>query len=745
MKYILTIILFVSALFAQTDLEEHLEKLENNTGNERVDLLNKICEEYKNVSDNENAIKYAEQALSEASLYEYAQGKIDALNNLAGIYILAQQLEQGNEYARKADSLSEAINYKYGTATAYRNIGAYYIYSNKPQLAIDTLKLSVEMFEELDDTLGMASSLMSLGAAYSRINEIETGIELLEQAAEIFSKRQNDYQAAHAYLNLGSLYSTIMGDYQKGLDNSLEALEKFQAVKDNVKAAYAMVIIGNTYESLGNYEKPIEYYTEALSIFEKTGNAYLIANAFNNLGEVYKLRKEFSKAIEYYEQSFEKSKEISNEEGIAVALNNIGECYYELKNYNLAADYYNQSFKLLEELNDSHKMSISLNNQAAVLIKLNKFSEAISKAKRAISLAEEVFAKEEIKRGYENLYLSYKSAGNYKAALENYVQYEEIKDSLDREKSSEELARTLADYETLQKEKEIELLTKNAELKEAELKRQETLTYLLVIISIMLLVFAVVYYRRFVERKIMNKKLLQSEKELKELNKTKDLFFSIIAHDLRGPFNSLLGITELLAEDTSELSQDEIKHLSKEVNNNARNVYLLLENLLEWSSSQLGKHIFDPVKFDLNEVVTQNINLYRKAAELKEITVNANLANEAFVYADKNMIESVTRNLINNSIKFTNRNGAVEITTSKQNGSVLLSVSDNGIGIPENEIDNIFKLSSEVKKAGTENEKGTGLGLILSKEFIDKNKGKIEVTSKEGKETTFKVTLPSAN
>jgi len=742
MKYIFTIILSISTLFAQSHPEEYLKSLENSKGTQRIDILNKISEGYRNISDNAQAIDYAEKALSESLQNEYTVGEIDALNNLASTYILSQQLEPGIEYARGAESLAKKNNYKPGIATAYRNLGAYYIYSNKPQPALDTLKIAVEMFQELSDSVGLASALMGLGAAYTRVNEIETAITLFEDAADIFSNKGNDYQAAHAYLNLGSLYSTIIGDYQKGLDNSLNALEKFHAVNDQVKAAYAMIIIGNTYEGLGNYDKPIEYYSNALLIFENTGNAYLVANAVNNLGEVYKHRREFNIAIEYYIQALDKSKEINNEEGLGVALNNIGECYYELENYLLANDYYIQSYEFLERLNDKNKMSISLNNQAAVLLKLGNYYEAISKSKKAIALAEEVFTGDEIQRGYENLYNAYKSIGNFKAALENYLRYEEIKDSLVNERRSSELAKTLADFEAIQREKEIELLRKNSELKQAKLDRQENLTYFFIIISIMLLVFGVVYYMRYTERKSMNQKLLQYTNELNEINRTKDLFFSIIAHDLRGPFNSLLGITDILAEDNIELTEDEIKHLSKEVNQNARNVFLLLENLLEWSSAQLGKITFNPTRFDLNEIVTQNINLYRKSASNKELNLVIKLDNDASVFGDKNMIDSVTRNLINNAIKYTEKGGEIKVFTQKNDEQVLFTVEDNGVGIPQDELSKIFDLDSDIKKPGTENEKGTGLGLILSNDFVKKNNGTISVESIVDKGTIFKVSLP---
>ncbi|MCZ7602753.1 MAG: tetratricopeptide repeat-containing sensor histidine kinase [Melioribacteraceae bacterium] len=745
MKHFFHLLFIVISISAQLNTEQLLSNLENSEGNNRVDILNKISEEYRNATDNVNSIKYAEMALGEAKQLEYFNGQVNALNNISSIYILSQQFAEAEEYISQTKGLLKKGEYKFGIATLYRNIGAFYVYSNQAKFAVDTLKLSIEVFNEIEDSVGLASSIMTLGAAYTRTNEIEAGIELFEQAAEMFSKQGNEYQAAHAYLNLGSLYTSIMGNYEKGLTNALKALEKFESVNDQVKAAYAMMVIGNTYEGLGDLDKPIEYYSNALSIFEKTGNAYLIANAVNNLGEVYKHRREFSKAIEFYIQALEKSQEIENVEGIAVALNNLGECYFQLGNNRLAMDYYQQSFVLLEKMNDTHKMSISLNNQSTALLTLSNYSEAITKANRAIDLAKEVFANEEVQRGYEILYQTYKATGNYKLALENFQKYEEIKDLIKDEKRSDELEKSLAEYEAKQKEKEIELLTKNAELKELQLDRQENLTYFLIIFSVMLLGFSIVYFYRYVERKKINKELTEAYEKLNDINKTKDLFFSIIAHDLRGPFNSLLGITEILAEDNKELSHEEITNLSREVNQNARNVFLLLENLLEWSSAQLGNIPFNPQAVDINEIITMNINLYRKAASQKEINLIVKPGKDVVAFGDQNMIGAVARNLINNAIKFTNRGGNVTIETEKSEKEVIFSVQDTGIGMTKREIDKIFKLDSDVKKKGTENEKGTGLGLILCKEFINKNNGSILVTSEPGKGTIFTVKLPSQN
>ncbi len=739
----LLILIFATAISAQSNPDSLKAKLPGLKGEERVELLNRISSIYRDLSDFEEAEKYCQEALSIAVELNYKEGIIDSENNLSAINLLSGQLQQGIPLARQALSKAVAADYIYGIGTALRNVSIYHINTNEPTAALDTIKLAISYFEEINDTLGIAASLTTEGVAYTKLNKINESVESFENAADLYLSQGSTYQAAHSYLNLGSIYTTVMGDHEKGVLFSTKALQNFEKVGDEFKAAYAKLVLGINYEELGDLEKPIELYSQSLKIFEDSGNPLLIANAVNNLGEVYKKRKEYEKAVSFYNRSLEISIEISNKESIAVALNNLGECSYYLDRINEAKDYYEKSFKILEELNDKHKMSISLNNQAEVYLKLNNNKRAISFSERAKEKAGEVGARAEEIRAYKNLVDAYEKSGRYKSALTAYKNFTALKDSVDSKKNSEQTAKILAEYETAQKESEIDLLRANNELKEAEIDKQQTIAFFLITISFLLLVFVAIYYKRYVAHKATNKKLLESEKELKELNNTKDLFFSIVAHDLKGPFNSLLGITEMLSEDIDELSQNEISNLSREVNQNARNVYRLLENLLDWSSSQLGKYNFEPGSFDMNEVVTQNVNLYRKMSKDKEIKMQVRLGSNVDAYADKNMIDSVVRNLINNAIKFTRRGGEVTILTESENGKALLKIVDTGIGMSKEELEKVFELQGEIKRPGTEKEKGTGLGLVLARDFIEQNDGKIEVESDEKTGTTFTIHLPA--
>lgn len=256
-------------------------------------------------------------------------------------------------------------------------------------------------------------------------------------------------------------------------------------------------------------------------------------------------------------------------------------------------------------------------------------------------------------------------------------------------------------------------------------------------------------------KKVVNE-LMHHNNELEESNLSKDKFFSIFAHDLKNPFQGLLGFIDLLYEDLDELSNEQVKEYLSNVRNASYHTYALLENLLEWSRIQSGKMPFTPTVFDIRDEISSVISVLDNNATQKDIKLVNEVEPNIMVEADRNMIHSVIQNLVTNSIKFSNSNGRVilrvrEVQTSgKANGTkepderkwLEVSVSDNGIGIPEEILHKIFKLNGQFSRAGTANEPGTGLGLVLCHEMVGKNGGHIWAESIPGQGTTFIFTIP---
>jgi len=229
--------------------------------------------------------------------------------------------------------------------------------------------------------------------------------------------------------------------------------------------------------------------------------------------------------------------------------------------------------------------------------------------------------------------------------------------------------------------------------------------------------------------------------ELVELNATKDKFFRIIAHDLRNPFSSILGFSDLLIANLHKYNQEKTLQFVKNINITAQNTYELLENLLEWSSAQTGKIQFKPEKIVLETIVDNVLELTAGNSMAKNIQVNYETNENIEVYADKNMLNTILRNLVTNAIKYTQKNGCVKITASKIEKQILISVTDNGVGMDKNIVDKLFKINEKISTPGTENEQGTGIGLILCKEFVEKHGGTIWAESQINKGSVFMFTL----
>ncbi len=251
---------------------------------------------------------------------------------------------------------------------------------------------------------------------------------------------------------------------------------------------------------------------------------------------------------------------------------------------------------------------------------------------------------------------------------------------------------------------------------------------------------AIIYWD-ITERKQAEAELKIKNEQLKDLNATKDKFFSIIAHDLISPFNVILGLSETLKNDGRDLDIDSILKYVDIINSSAHNTYRLLENLLDWARMQQGRIPFDPKAIFINGLIESEIENLKNFADQKRISLHNDTKEDIIIHADEKMLSTVFRNLISNAIKFTPKEGKVNIEAHLKSDKVVISVSDTGLGMQEETLENLFKSGSVVTTRGTGNEKGSGLGLLLCKEFVEKHGGTISVKSEPGQGTRFVFTL----
>lgn len=246
------------------------------------------------------------------------------------------------------------------------------------------------------------------------------------------------------------------------------------------------------------------------------------------------------------------------------------------------------------------------------------------------------------------------------------------------------------------------------------------------------------------DRKIAEEKIELKNKELQKIIAEKDKFFSIIAHDLKSPFNSIVGISEVLVENVRDKNYESIEEYSNIIHKSSILAMDLLLNLMEWAQSQTGRMIFAPKSFNIDELITELIWMFESSAFQKKVRIVKVVPPETIVYADKAMVSTILRNLISNAIKFSYPGGEISVSVTKNLNGLIVAVSDTGMGIPNEVIGKLFRIDQNITTRGTQNEQGTGLGLILCKDFIEKHGGKIGIESEPGKGSRFYFNIPNS-
>ena len=344
---------------------------------------------------------------------------------------------------------------------------------------------------------------------------------------------------------------------------------------------------------------------------------------------------------------------------------------------------------------------------------------------------------------------AYKASGDYKNALEYSELFKALDDFLQKEKNDRSILKMQSRYSINQKQSLIDQLELNRIQKEYELEEEKRfknfliiMVALIAIILLLILTLFILQRKNNSKLKAANLKVKAQNDELEDLNATKDKFFSIISHDLKGPLNSLTSFSGLLMNHTSSLSTEEIQMLAKDLDKSLKNLFALLENLLQWSRSQTGNIEFKAEEFDLTEMLNENKKLLEKQAANKNISMEVKNTKPIIAKAHPNSISTVIRNLLSNSIKFTEENGQLKMGIVEESKRYVVKIADNGVGMPKDVANKIFRIDTKHSTQGTAKEKGTGLGLILCKEFVEKNGGEIWVKSEEGKGTIFSFTIP---
>lgn len=570
------------------------------------------------------------------------------------------------------------------------------------------------------------------------------------------SRELNDRKGEADALNrLGTVYY-LFSDYNKALEYYIQSLTLREEINDQPGIAGSYNNIALIYDAFKDYDKALEYTLKSFDVNKALGDKEKMAVNLNNLGVFNSEQGNYAIAFDYLQASLKIYKELNNKQGIADALNNLGDIYRENRQYNEALSYFRQSLRINEELNEIYSIALSKFNLADIYSETQRYDLAYQNLLEGLHYAKEIESNDLIRDFYGLFESYYRAKNNYKKALEYHQLYAQLNDSIFNEQSSDKIADIQVRFEAENKDKEIKLLKQNEEIRNLQMKRNKNQIIYLLISSILILILGIagiqsyrikkdaikILRKRNIEYYYSNRKLTESQNQLRELNATRDKFFSIISQDLINPFQSLINFTEVLNTATADGDKEEIQETCQLINLAAKNHYNLLQNLLQWTLAQTGKLANVPKVHDAKEMINSVTSIFKINLDEKGITLVSDIEYKLLVYVDKNIFETVLRNLVSNAIKFTGENGKIVIRSTKQNNKIEFAVIDNGIGISEKNCEKLFNLEKTFSTKGTFKEEGTGLGLILCKEFVETMGGSLKVVSTPGKGSVFSFTIP---
>ncbi|SHF30503.1 Tetratricopeptide repeat-containing protein [Mariniphaga anaerophila] len=665
-------------------------------------------------------------------------------------------------YAEKSEKIARTKNYSKGVVASLLLKGKALNEKKEYEDALVTLKQSQQLVD-IQDSITSGKICFEQGTSFYRIGKTDSSLHYLTRALALFDSQAEKIDIAHAQRILALSYWS-KGLYAEGLTHIQKAINLYTELNDTYYLSITYNTKGAILWGLASYEKALELFFEALYLNEKTGQSPgLKILLLNNIGLVYHDWEDDINALKYFRKAEGMIPESSSKVGIAYTYLNLGTLHLNKGETKIALETLNKAMngyasandingvclsktrigecytldkefqkaeKSLHEAIELSQRSANKHREASAWFQLSKndiareaMSDALDNSLKCLEIATNGQYKDIMQNVLTQLSTLYKQNGNTGRSLEMLQKATEIKDEIYKEKIAVQYDIMELAYENQLKEHE------NSRLKSENLLKQRSLHFMYAAVLLILMAFFAISFFFL--------KLRKKKKELQEANHAKDKIFSIVSHDLRGPVGTLNSMVDILVEEDHGFDYRELLNQYKPIIAGSFN---MLENLLVWAKSNLGKLESTPVSLSLNKTIEETISLFSHFALEKSIAVTFEPHKKTIVLADKILLETVVRNLLKNAIKFTRKNGNILIKTKEQENFAIISVIDDGVGIPEKVQQSVLK--GFYHSEGTQNEKGSGLGLTLSNELAEKNGGKLWFTSIEEKGSTFSFSVP---
>ncbi|NOU19579.1 MAG: tetratricopeptide repeat protein [Bacteroidales bacterium] len=577
------------------------------------------------------------------------------------------------------------------------------------------------------------------------------------------------------------VYKRNQGNYSKAMDYYFKSLEIAQ--KNNFLKFEALGYnnIGDIYNRLGIYDQALDYVHKALNISTKLNDKYNLSYIYHMFGLIYMNSSNTDSALISFRKSLYYQKGLKLRTGIASSYQYIGMIHFKKANYDSSHIYYNRALEIFNQMNDRVGIANVYKCIGEYYNQRGNYKSALEYFTKSMQLIKVFGGIPQVNRdAAEGLKYTYTKLGDFEKALYYHEFATKIKDSISNNIYIQKITRLTENFKFDIKAKEHEIIQKQKEeILNERIRYQRNQLNFFIIVSVLMVVLVgiiIFFYRdknlaykalnlkkdevtelnngliiANIEIKVQKKEIenqrdiLQKQSDdLTQLNFTKDKLFSIIAHDLRVPFNSIIGFSDYIKANFHQLSLEEIKEMNGLINQTGITTLRILENLLNWAKTQINQVTIYKENVNISTAINEIIKDFYPQANNKKIKLIYETTSTLNVYIDRNMVNTILRNLISNSIKYTKLGGEIFIMASQKDDYVEICIQDNGVGMSTEIKTNLFTSNVNPSTIGTLNEKGTGLGLAICNEFVKKLDGKIWVESEVDKGSTFKFTLPLA-
>lgn len=614
---------------------------------------------------------------------------------------------------------------------------------------IDSLKNLESKTTDPKNRIGILNNL----ALQSREIELQEAKIYAEEAEKLALEINDSLGLGRARGNLGWI-NYRLGNWEESFKQSKEGFQISNIIGDLEEASRSLNNLGSIYYQQQNYLGAIQQFQLAYKLSLNLKDNYTTIRSLNNIAFNYVKAGELDSALHYANKSIEFNKQNGSMYLTSFAQRVIGEVYLERGQLDEAISEFREALGLSQEISFRSFEASILHRLGNALIQKGNYSEAIKTLETAEKVSKEQGYLDELVNSYKLLAIAYENQGNILSSFQAQKSYIQLNDSINNEAAKSRLALTQGMFEAEKKEAELKLLQAKNDLQQHEINEKAKLISVGIvgIITIAgLLIWLIAINRR---TKMINKQLEETtalineqneilEKranELEEVNKVKNRIFSIVGHDLRAPVGHVKSALELLHSDF--MTKNELdKHLGQ-MKREVDGVFVTLDNLLRWSKAQLEGFNILKEPLNVHSIIENTIFIFANSAKDKGIQFHVDIHKESIIIADKNLLEVVIRNLVSNAIKFSNEGSVISLKTQASKTKNLITIEDQGIGMSQDQINEVLKGYILQSKSGTKSERGTGIGLLISKEFVEMNDGKMIIESKINHGTKITLEFP---